>query len=135
MRRLSAVVAVVALLGSVRCGGGGSPSAPAPQPFNQTVTGTVGTLGITQHPLTTPRAGNMTVTLTWQTTADLDLYLTNGTCNQYPPDSCQILAQSDRFTGSSETITRTVAAGEVFKLWIDNFALAPQNYTLHTLIQ
>lgn len=135
MRHLTAAAGILALL--VACGcGKSSPSAPAPpEPFNQTLTGTVSSFGFTQHPLSAARAGNMTLTLTWQTTADLDLYLTSSTCNQYPNGSCQILAASDRAVGSSEVITRTVTSGESFKFWIDNFSFNPQNYSVQIQIQ
>ena len=119
------------------CGGGDSPTAPTPpQPFNQTVTGTLNSFGYGHHPLTVPRAGNMTLNLSWPSSADLDLYLTTSACQEiYPMGNCQFLAVSDRAGAGAESITRTVAAGETFKIWVDNFAFNPQNYTLTINIQ
>jgi hypothetical protein len=76
----------------------------------------------------------MTLTLSWNTSADLDLYLTSSSCNAYPPDFCQVLAASDGLT-TTERITRTVAAGDSFKAWVDSFAFSPQSYTLTISVQ
>ncbi|MDP3719465.1 MAG: hypothetical protein Q8T13_17010 [Acidobacteriota bacterium] len=133
---MKAVILTLCVLASACGGGSSSPTAPSatPQPYNQTVTGTVSSLGIVQHPLSIPRSGNMTLTLSWGTTADLDLYLTNSSCNAYPPDSCQILAASDG-VAATERITRTVTSGESFKIWVDSFSFSPQNYTIAISIQ
>lgn len=80
----------------------------------------------------------MSVTLSWSTSADLDLYMTSSICNSYPPNGgsgCMILAASDNAFGTTERVTRTVASGESFKIWVDNFASTSQNYTLTTSIQ
>jgi hypothetical protein len=115
-------------------GGGGSPTAPAP--FNQTVAGTVSSFGYTQHPLSAPREGTMTLTLSWQGSADLDLYLTSSSCvDIYPEGRCPLLAVSDRASGNTEVITRTVARNETFKIWVDNFSFSPQSYSISTQIQ
>ena len=128
--RLAAITAMVL---AAACGGGSTPTAPTPQPFNQTIGGSVVGLGYVQHSLNVPRSGNMTVTLSWNTTADLDLYLTTASCNTYPPGSCSLLATSDNGT-TTERITRTVTAGEAFKLWVDSFSASSQNYTIVTTI-
>jgi hypothetical protein len=98
----------------------------------QTITGTVSVFGTTEHAISTSRAGTLDVTLTWANPAiDLDLYLTGPQCTGYPPTDCTLLASSDRFTGTSENIQRTVASGEQFKVWVDNWDEAlPSNYTL-----
>jgi hypothetical protein len=120
---------VAAALLSVMACGKGSPTAPAP--FNQTVNGTVSSVGYTQHAMNVSRAGTLTLSLTWQGTADLDLYLTSTGCaDLYPSAGCPRLALSDNASGSTETITRTVASGENFKVWVDNLTFSPQNYTL-----
>lgn len=119
------------------CGGSdaGGPAAPTPQPFNQTITGTVSSFGFTQHLVNIPRAGNMRLSLSWSDGGDLDLYLTGTACNSYPPTNCQILAASDGLS-NPEVITRTVSAGEQFKAWVDSFVLASaRNYTLTIGIQ
>jgi len=135
-------ISVFACLVAVGCGGdGGSPTGPtnnAPVPFNQSSSATVSTFGTTYQPLNIPRSGTMTITLSWGTNADLDLYLTPASCqgaNLYAPRDCQILAKSDRASGSSETITRSVNTGETFAVWVDNFAGSPQNYTITLNIQ
>lgn len=136
--RFSLCVVVCVL--AVGCGGGSptSPTPTAPVPFNQSSSATVSTFGTTYAPLNMPRGGTMTLTLSWGTNADLDLYLTPASCqggNVYPLRDCQILAKSDRASGSSETITRSVNQGESYAVWVDNFAGSPQNYTLTLNIQ
>jgi hypothetical protein len=124
------------LLFLVSCGGGSSPTSSTPQPFHQTMTGTVGVFDIVQHQLNIPRQGNMTVSLTWNQNADLDMYLTSSTCNSYPPSSCSMLATSNNLGAARETITRTVQSGETYKLWVDNFSHSlTANYTIDLTIQ
>jgi hypothetical protein len=78
----------------------------------------------------------MSLTLTWQTLADLDLYLTAASCADiYSDGACQLLEVSDATTGSSEAITRAVQSGEQFKMWVDNFSGTPQSYTVQVTIQ
>lgn len=116
------------------CGGAGAPTAPTPvRSFNQNISGTVSSFGSVQHPLTVSKSGNMSLTLSWNTSADLDLYLTASSCNVYPPGACQLLAVSDGST-SPERITRPVTSGESFKVWVDSFSSAPQAYTLSIAI-
>jgi hypothetical protein len=128
---------VLSLLALVSCGGGGgSPTSPSQQAFHQTMTGTVGVLEYNVHSLNIPRGGNMTLTLSWNQSADLDLYLTSTSCNGYPPLDCAILTKSNNSTGATrETITRTVQASESFKLWVDNFSSTTVNYTLDLTVQ
>ena len=135
MTKYLLLVALVTI--SVNCGAGGessSPTSPTPQAYTQTVTGTVSSLGVTEHALSIPRTGNMTLLLSWGTGADLDLYLTNSTCASYPPTNCGILASSDGLT-ATERIVRSVTANESFKVWVDNFTSSPQSYSISITIQ
>jgi hypothetical protein len=133
-------VILVAVM-TVACGAK-SPTGPggsgASQPYNETQSGTVAAFGTTYHPLTAARSGQMTIMLTVNTSADLDLYLTPASCrgaNVYPPSNCQMLAVSDRPGAGAESILRSVTAGEQFTMWVDNFSFNPQNYTLTVSIQ
>lgn len=133
MRRWIILIAVLA----TACGGSGngSPSSPTPQPFNQTITGTVSVFGTTFHPISTPRAGSMRVTLSWSSGVDLDLYLTNPTCEPTNLASCQLLAAADGFV-NPETITRTVSTNESFRVFVDNNSTTQSaNYTLTIRIE
>lgn len=114
------------------CGGDSNPTAPTPQPFTQTVTGTVSVFGTTRHSLSIPRSGNLTLRLTWQdATVDLDLYLTAATCMELYAADCTVLLASDSSVGTSETITRTVTGGEQFQIWVDSLSEdRAQNYAL-----
>jgi hypothetical protein len=134
-RTMSLVVCLIAFVVS-GCGDKDSPTGPSsPQPQVVTVTGTVSSLGFTQHDITILRAGTMTLTLTWTAGPDLDLYLTASSCNSYPPlGPCQMLSASDGVS-MPEQIQRTVASGETFKAWVDNFDLSPVNYTLSLRVE
>jgi hypothetical protein len=131
MRKLFALVVMLAMAAGCGGGGGGS-TAPTVQPFSQTVTGTVASFDFNFHPLSIPRSGNMVVTLTWSDPVDLDLYLTSTACTGYPPTACSIIVRSDNASGVfTETIQRAVVNGETYKIWVDNFSLTRTgNYTL-----
>ena len=113
--------------------GDDSPTGPSRNaPYNETITGTVSAFGSTRHGLQIPRAGNMTVRLTWNESVDLDLFLANAACSSlYPKAACGIVAQSDSAVGQTETIARTVTAGEQYSLWVDN--LNPNRASTYTL--
>lgn len=116
------------------CGGGSSPTAPSP--FLQTLNGSVSSFGYVQHPISVPRSGTMTSTLTWSSSSvDLDLYLTSSSCADIYLSFCTRLAVSNRSTGTSEVIARSVASGESFKLWVDSFSSSRQNYTIQIRIE
>jgi hypothetical protein len=146
---IARLLAVLALLLTVACGGGEggrSPVAPTPvvpqgpPPFAQTLRGTVSVFGTTRHALpSTPRAGTLTLRLTWDNSlVDLDLYLAGSSCVElYPRAQCLIFGASNAARGvTSETITRTVAAGEAFNIFVDSLSLTtPQSYSLDLAIQ
>ena len=132
---------VAVMLAGPACGGGdgngdgnGNPNNPSPMPQDptfQTLTGTVGSFEYVSHPLNASRTGNLTLTLTWQGPGDLDLYLTAANCTDiYGASACTRLAVSDQIVGNSESVTRAVQSGEQFKIWVDNFALVSQAYTI-----
>lgn len=137
MRSRAAFVVVLACLAAA-CGGdgGNGVTGPSNTPFTQTVTGTVSTFGWTRHPLTTTRAGQLTVRLTWTNGgADLDLYLSPTSCTDPYASGCTFLARSDAGSGNSEQVQRTVTAGESFNVFVDSFASGPQSYSLLVTIQ
>jgi hypothetical protein len=137
MRSRAALIVVLACL-AVACGGddGNGVTGPSNTPFTQTVTGTVSTFSWTRHPLTIPRAGQLTVRLTWTNGgADLDLYLAPTSCTDPYASGCTVLARSDAGSGTSEQVQRTVAAGESFNVFVDSFSSGPQSYSLLVTIQ
>ena len=108
------------------------------QSYPLTLTGTVSSQGFTQHSITASRSGTLTLRLTWSGSNDLDLYLTTSACNSYPPGNqpgCPMLVLSTNDSGNTETITRTVASGEEFKAWVDNFSTGSTAYALVVDIQ
>ena len=48
----------------------------------------------------------------------------------YGDNACPRLVVSDQLVGNSESVTRAVQSGERFKVWVDNFTLAAQPYTV-----
>jgi hypothetical protein len=119
---------------------GTNPPSPTPtptpgDPVGETTNGTVGGFAVVQHPLNASRDGTLTVTLTWQGAASLALYLTSGTCpDVYGSNACERLAVSDQATGNTETVSRAVKSGEQYKIWVDNFSVTSQTYTIQTRI-
>jgi hypothetical protein len=137
-------VAGAVLMLMLFAGCGGSPASPSPTPtptpdppFTQTITGSVVAFGFNPHALTTARAGTMKAVLTWANGAiDLDLYMTTAACTTYPPLNCATIATSEANSGTSETVSRTVASGEQYKLWVDNFsATLATDYSIQLTIQ
>lgn len=129
-------VAAAALLAVTLAACKDSPTSPS-GPFSRTFTGNVPAFGVNNHTITTTRAGQMRGVLTWSNgAADLDLYLTDGSCNTYPLNGgCTVLANSDALTGTSETVNRTVASGEQYRFWVDSFTLSSNDYTLVVTIE
>ena len=75
--------------------------------------------------------GGLWVYLLWaDASVDLDLYLTDGSCNGYPPLECTILAASVSDTGTSERFSAGIRAGERYRVWVDNWSMTPQSYSL-----
>ena len=144
MRRLFGVLALTgAVVSTIACGGTSTSPTPGgtvtvPQPFTQTISGSVGVFGTTRHSLSVPRSGSMVVRLTWSDGAvDLDLYLAPTSCTSlYPFSACGILATSDAATGTSEQVSRSVNANESFNLYVDNLDTSrSQSYTLSISVQ
>lgn len=137
MRKTVPVLVALFLVTLAACGGGGSnPTNPTPQPYSQHLVGTVDVFGTTEHSLSIPRAGSLVITLTWSTGVDLDLYLTNPTCTAATIASCQLFASATGTIAGRETIQRTVASGESYKLFVDNNSRSQSaNYSIDLSIQ
>ena len=140
MRRpLEIFVLTAAVLSTLGCGGTStSPTSASPQPFTQTISGSVDVFGTTRHSLSVPRSGNLVVRLTWgDGSVDLDLYLAPTSCSSlYPFSACGILATSDAATGTSEQVSRPVNANESFNLFVDSLDTSrSQSYTLSISVQ
>ena len=78
--------------------------------------------------------GGLWVYLLWaDASADLDLYFTDSSCNGYPPLDCTVLAASFGETGTSERLSVGIRAGDRYRVWVDNWSMAPQSYLLTML--
>lgn len=128
--RCSHTVAEAKVFAQIRGGGVGPACGP------DDYTGTVSAEGIDMWELKTTGtgAGGLWVYLLWaDASADLDLYLTDSSCDGYPPFDCTILAASVRDEGTSERFSIGVRAGDRYRVWIDSFSTAPQTYWLTVL--
>jgi hypothetical protein len=128
--RCSHVVAEAKVFAQIR--GGGVEPACGPGDYADTVAGD----DIDMWELSTSGTGTggVWVYLLWaDASADLDLYVTDGSCNGYPPLECTILAASVRETGTSERLSVGVRAGDRYRVWVDNWSTAPQPYWLTIL--
>jgi hypothetical protein len=138
-RRLALCCAVFVL--TVACDGPDGPMTPGTTqpPAEQTINGTVAVFGATFHPLSIPRTGQMSLTLTWtDPTINLDLYLAPPGCTQFPPTAgCDRLAASNTLSGVAlETIARSVVGGETYTVWVENLnRTQASTYTLRVTIQ
>jgi len=79
--------------------------------------------------ITLTQTGTYQGTLVWDDPSiDLDLYLTTPGC-LYPPTGCT-LAISDQSGVNSEAVSLPVRAGEVYRLWVDNFTNRATSFTI-----
>ena len=112
--------------------GGGVQPACGPADYSDTVPAD----GIDMWELTATGSGTggLWLYLLWaDASADLDLYLTDSSCNGYPPLECTVLAASVRDTGTSERFSIGARAGERYRVWVDNWSMTPQSYWLTIL--
>ena len=121
-QRYVCTLVLIMTLAASACGGGSTPTAPpTPQPFNLTAGGSLGPSEYTIVPFTAPRAGTATIQVSWSGNGNIDLYLTDQNCNAFPVnDACPIKSMSQTASANPEQITRTVTAGEQFKVWAAN---------------
>ena len=83
--------------------------------------------------VTLTQTGTYQGTLVWDDPSiDLDLYLTTAGC-PYPPTGCTI-AISDRTGVSVEQVSLPVSAGQVYRLWVDNFTNRATSFTITNLV-
>ena len=131
MKRL--LLACLLVVGASAC------SNPAgPSPFTQTINANLASFGYQAHDFTAPRAGTLTVLLTWPAgvSRDLDLYLTASSCADiYGLDPCVFLAESILSAGTSEVVSRPVQSGEALKIWVDSFSQSSHGYSLELTIE
>ena len=128
----------VLLFVCVAAAGCGSSSPVAPSAFSQNVNGTVAAFGASRETVTAPRAGTMTVQLSWtDLSVDLDLYLAATSCTAlYPQSGCGILASSANGGTTKETLTRNVASGDSFSIFVDNLNVSKAaDYSISITIQ
>lgn len=105
-----------------------SPAAPSSQ--SQTFRGTVSASGNAGHTLDITKSGVMILTLTWSSGSDnLNLSLTRPSCLNVAV-GCVELAGSESDSGTRETITWHVTAGDTYKAWVLSQAVRGVNYTL-----
>ena len=96
-------------------------------------TDTVSATGAVAFDVVITQSGPYQGMLVWDDpTVDLDFYLTSAGC-PYPPSGC-LLSISDAATGTTEQISRPVAVGETYRLWVDNFSGKASSFTIFSTI-
>ena len=93
------------------------------------LTETIRPNGVVSFDVTLTQTGTYIGTLTWIDPAiDLDFYLTSPGC-PYPPSGC-LLAISDAVGVNSESVSRPVVAGQLYRLYVDNFTSRTTAFTI-----
>lgn len=96
-------------------------------------TDTVQVNGAVAIDVTMTGTGTYRGNLVWDDpTIDLDFYLTTAGC-PYPPAGC-LLAISDTTGGTSESVAVPVTAGQMYRLWVDNFSARASSFTIFSAI-
>jgi hypothetical protein len=118
--------------------GNNPPPAPPQGPFKQTLSGNVGARATAFQVFVAPRSGSATFKLSWANEAnDLEFILTAGSCPDiYGPNAtCTYLAAAQELTGTLRTMSATMAAGQSYRIWVDNFGFSAQPFTIEIEIQ
>jgi len=144
---VGACVLGAALFVNAACGGGGriqTPTAPSPsppstpaQPVSGMFRGTVDAFQVQRQVWTAPQTGTATITLTWSGPADLDLYLAPESCaSLYPKNACNPLTSSTSASGTRESVSSAVQAGQRLVVFVDNLDVArSQAYAVTTEVR
>ena len=94
---------------------------------------TVSSQGAVLHDIIMNLSGNYQASLVWSDpSVDLDLYFTSAGCS-YPPSGC-LLSISDATGTNTEGISYSVASGQSYRLWVDNFSPRAMSYTIYNSI-
>jgi hypothetical protein len=97
------------------------------------VTDTIQPLNALFFDITLTQTGSYLATLVWNDASiDLDLYLATAGC-PYPPTGCT-LAISDQNGVNTEVVSLPVRAGEVYRLWVDNFTNRTTSFTISNVV-
>jgi len=130
------------VLMAVGCGGGKSPASPSPtpQPTTLNFSPTVPGFGFAQQDVNIFVSGQTTATLRWSDSRkDLDLFWTNSLCviagGDFAGTGCQIINRSESIAGTLETVSGPAAAGSTVRLFVINYAGAPESTTLTVTVQ
>lgn len=96
-------------------------------------TDTVAPNGAVAFDVAIAQNGVYTGTLVWNdATIDLDLYLTSAGC-PYPPTGC-LLAISDAVGVNTEAVSKPVAIGETYRVWVDNISSRTTSFTIFNTV-
>lgn len=130
--RCSHVVAEAKVFAQIRVRGAEVEPACGPTDYSETVP--ANDVDMWELTTTGTGAGGLWLYLLWSdASADLDLYLTDSSCDGYSPEKCTILAASVRDAGMSERLSIGARAGDRFRVWVNNLSLTPQPYWLTVL--
>ena len=124
MIRVGTALSLGLVLALSGCSSRGVLSAGAtPSAGPRSTTHTVAAYRTNRHLVVAPRAGQMTIRLTWSDpSVDLELYLAAASCLElYPMRVCPIGPTSKSAVGAVEEVgRRIVTAGEQYSVFVDN---------------
>lgn len=94
---------------------------------------TLAAFGVVAFSVTMTQTGTYQAAMVWDDpTIDLDLYLTTADC-PYPPGSC-LLEISDATGTNTEAVSRSVVAGQTYRIWVDNVSARTTSFAIISTI-
>lgn len=102
-----------------------------PQDHVQTLIGTVGPLGYSEHTISLPRGGRATVALAWQApAANLILHVLRPAYSAMPVPQHPLIAFSGKPSGTLREVSFEIAPREAFEVMVDSEANRTLAYTI-----
>ena len=134
--RTAGALLAVAALGA--CGKGTTgPSGPTRTVIG-TQSGTVQSFAAVAHPVQAGSSGTMDATVDWGSAAnDFDIFITSNSCSTSSlvdlvagVGSCSHITSAESSNLKPERVTWAGTGGTTYKIWIANFGLSADSYTL-----
>jgi len=122
-------------------GGGGSNPAGSTGPVRTTIgtqSGTVAPQSAAAHPVSVSPGGTIDATVDWGSPAnDFDIFVTSSSCNtsdiaalERGEGNCSHIVDARSSTTKPERVTWSGTAGTTYQIWVANFGVNTDSYTL-----
>src|SRR5262245_9422431 len=134
--RLAAALLAVAALAA--CGGNSTGPDPVGRQVIGTQSGSVPSLAAVAHPVSSGSSGTIDVTLDWGNAAnDFDIFITSNNCNttslgdlEAGAGNCSHITSAQSSNLKPERVTWAATGGTTYKIWVANFGLSTDSYTV-----